>query len=113
MYFYYKEIFGLDIIEEDYTLELVGSTTKIIEVNYDLVNPLYLSLTGVSNPNFFISINDTSNPQTITIRRNRNMSTSDNGRIFINVYKSGSENTLITQLNFKYTYTPSSTHPED
>ena len=52
-------------------------------------------------------------PHTITITRNGSLNVNDSGRIKISVFVSGSENTKVCELNFKYTYTPSSTNPLD
>ena len=113
LHFYFKEVYGIVINEDDYTIELNGTTSKTINITYDDINPLYPSLTDTYNPNFNISINTESTPQTIEVTRNNNLNVNDSGRIKISVFVSGSENTKVCELNFKYTYTPSSTNPLD
>ena len=113
LHFYFKEVYGIVINEDDYTIELNGTTSKTINITYDNISPLYPSLTDTYNPNFNIVINRNNIPHTITITRNDSLSVSDSGRIKISVFVSGSENTKVCELNFKYTYTPSSTNPLD
>ena len=105
---YYNELYGIDINEDDYSIELVGTTPKQISITY---NEGTLIPSFVSNQYFSFTV---INNNTIKIEKNNiDLLTPRNGKIKINFITPIEEQETICTISIIYSYTPSSTNPLD
>ena len=104
---YYNEVHGIDIDDENYTIEITGNTPIDIPYTFDTSVTLYPLDPG--NNNFSITFNN----NTITITRTNNLNDSDSGKIKIEFYQYSDYTFLECTINIIYTYTPASTNPLD
>jgi len=108
LHFYYKEVFGIVIDEELFTIELTGANTKSIPISYDY------TLYPVIKTNTYLNLSFNSSNTTLSVQMKTNyQSTSRSGALYIEYYKESAHTHLVCILNIKYTYTPSSTNPLD
>ena len=104
---FYKELYGLIIDDEYFTIDIIGNNAFTIPYTFDSGVTLYPLDSG--NTNFSISISNSS----IVITRTNQLNNSDSGRIKIEFYNQSDYTFLECTLSIKYTYNPSSTNPLD
>ena len=108
LHFYYKEVFGITIDEELFTIELTGNEEKSIPISYD-----YTLYPAIKNNTYLnLSFNSTNTILSVQMKPNY-QSSSRSGSLYVEYYKESAHTNLVCILNIKYTYNPSSTNPYD
>ena len=108
LHFYYKEVFGIVIDEELFTIELTGVEEKYIPIACDY------SLHPVIRNNTYLDIDFNGSETTLIVQMKPTyQSSSRSGSLYVEYYKESAHTHLVCILNIKYIYTPASTNPLD